>query len=47
MRLAAVSDYGEALKLEAELQCASVDSADCQEGVSAFLEKRKPNFTGT
>ena len=46
MRRAAQMDYLDALKFEAELQNASVESADCQEGVAAFLEKRKPNFTG-
>ncbi len=47
MREAAESDYSAALKLEARLQNACVQSDDCREGVSAFLEKRKPQFTGT
>ena len=46
MRQSAEGDYLTALKLEAELQRASVESADCKEGVTAFLEKRKPSFTG-
>ncbi len=37
----------EQLALEAELQQASVGTADFREGVDAFLEKRPATFTGT
>jgi 2-(1,2-epoxy-1,2-dihydrophenyl)acetyl-CoA isomerase len=37
----------EQLALEAELQQASVATADFAEGVSAFLEKRPAGFTGS
>lgn len=34
------------LKLESKLQIESASTADYEEGVAAFMEKRKPNFTG-
>ena len=41
-----VSDLDAALELEADLQSLCLDSKDHREGVHAFLEKRKPAFTG-
>jgi 2-(1,2-epoxy-1,2-dihydrophenyl)acetyl-CoA isomerase len=36
----------EQLELEAQLQAAAVQGDDFKEGVTAFLEKREPKFTG-
>jgi 2-(1,2-epoxy-1,2-dihydrophenyl)acetyl-CoA isomerase len=40
------NDLHTQLELEADLQKIAGNSKDYKEGVAAFLEKRKPNFTG-
>jgi 2-(1,2-epoxy-1,2-dihydrophenyl)acetyl-CoA isomerase len=40
------NSLSEQLKIEEELQTNAGMTTDFKEGVSAFLEKRKPKFTG-
>jgi 2-(1,2-epoxy-1,2-dihydrophenyl)acetyl-CoA isomerase len=46
MRFAANNDWGSSYDLEAQLQGELLNTADNQEGIRAFLEKRAPKFTG-
>ncbi len=46
MRHAMDHSFASAFELEAELQLKLRNSADCEEGVAAFFEKREANFKG-
>ena len=47
MRAAASGSWADTFDIEAPLQQVLRHSEDCREGVSAFFEKRKPDFKGT
>ena len=46
LNLSMISDLTTQLQTEEELQTIAGASDDCKEGINAFLEKRKPEFTG-
>jgi 2-(1,2-epoxy-1,2-dihydrophenyl)acetyl-CoA isomerase len=41
------NDLSQQLEMEHQMQIESGKSNDFKEGVTAFFEKRQPNFTGT
>ncbi|MFT4603252.1 MAG: 2-(1,2-epoxy-1,2-dihydrophenyl)acetyl-CoA isomerase [Arenicella sp.] len=46
LNLSMISDLATQLKVEEELQTMAGNTHDYNEGVAAFLEKRKPEFKG-
>ena len=46
MRFAADHQWTDAYDMEAQLQGELLGSDDNREGIQAFFEKRKPEFTG-
>ena len=46
MRFALENSWGATYDIEAEMQDSLRGSEDCVEGVTAFFEKRKPEFKG-
>ena len=46
MRFAMDNDLDSSYDLEAQLQGSLVGTADNDEGIAAFLQKRKPEFKG-
>ncbi|ARD47664.1 enoyl-CoA hydratase [Sporosarcina sp. P33] len=46
LHAAGIAELEQIVKLESEAQTAMRKTADHREGVQAFVEKRKPNFTG-
>jgi len=46
MRCASNLTFSQMIDLEADLQATCIDSQDFREGVTAFLQKRKPHFQG-
>jgi len=46
LNASSTNDIHQQLALEKKLQIEAYNTADCKEGVNAFLEKRKPVYTG-